>query len=144
MRCGGDTVNSENIIIAVITGVLTLLATKTTSRYELEKEQITSEAGATGIYVENMEFIMRGYKEQVSELRAEISGLKDNYNALHKDFEEFKGKYKDEILRYEEYVDVVKTQVQQLQDENEELIEENATLNELNIRLKGELEWLKN
>lgn len=136
--------NSENIIVAVITGVLTLLATKTTSRYELEKEQITSEAGATGIYVENMEFIMRGYKEQVSELRAEISGLKDNYNALHKDFEEFKDKYKEETFKHEQYVGVVKMQMQQLKEENEELIEENAILNEVNTKLKGELKWLKN
>lgn len=136
--------NSEGVLIAVITGVATFLATKTKSRLELEQKHVDSNAGTTEVYVQHMEHILTGYREQVDDLREQVKGLQ-------KDFDDFKAKHKTEIGELKDYTSFLEEEKQYLLDEindlktennqltglKERLLTENAALKSENERLKG-------
>lgn len=63
--------NSENVIVAVITGVSTYFATQAKSRYDVKRQEIESDSTTEGIYVENMTAIL-----------AEIKGIQGHFKEL--------------------------------------------------------------
>jgi predicted RNase H-like nuclease (RuvC/YqgF family) len=89
--------NNENIIIAIATGLLTWLATRTKSHYDLRAKKIESDSSTEGIYVQNMEMILKEYKEQVSAFRTEVRALKDENKDIRKQLEELKSE-RSEII----------------------------------------------
>lgn len=86
--------NSENVIVAIITGVLTYFATQTKSKYDVKRQEIESDSTTEGIYVENITTILAEYKEQVSSFREEVKGLRKENRALKGEFKRFKESHK--------------------------------------------------
>jgi|SRR5690625_4902696 len=123
--------NSENVIVAVITGILTYFATQTKSKYDVKRQEIESDSTTEGIYVENMTAILAEYKEQVSSFRDEVKGLREENRALKDEFKRFKESHKREIDEYKKYTEL-------LESENEDLREENADLKYEILVLKGD------
>ena len=120
-------------IVAIVSSLGTYFATRIQSQYSLRSKKIESDSATEGIYVQNMEMILREYKEQVSSFRDEVSTLREENRLLKKDFDSFKRKHREEMDEYKKYVDLLET-------ENENLKEENADLKEeISILIKGEI-----
>lgn len=121
--------NSENVIVAVVTGLLTWMATRTKSHHEVKRQKVESKSNTEGIYVQNMSVILAEYKEQVSGFRAELSAVK-------KEFSEFKKSHYEEVREYKSLVDAKDERIEELEAENDHLREENTELKLENAYLK--------
>lgn len=120
--------NNENIVIAVVTGALTWLATRTKSHYDFRAKKAESDSSTEGIYVQNMEMILKEYKEQVSAFRTEVRALKDENKDIRKQLEELKSErseiieeFNKERTYYERELELKDEIIEGLQEENEDL-----------------------
>ena len=130
---------NENVItaiVAIVSSVGTYFATRIQSHYSLRSNRIESDSATEGIYVQNMEMILREYKEQVSGFRAEVAELRSENKRIKQEFRYFKDMHYKEMEEYMEYIKIVDV-------EKENLVEENAELKLENIELKAEISILK-
>ena len=123
-------------IVAIVSSLGTYFATRIQSQYSLRSKRIESDSATEGIYVQNMEMILREYKEQVSGFRAEVAELRSENKRIKQEFRDFKDMHYKEMEEYMEYISIVDTEKKTLVEENEELKIEN-------IELKSELSTLK-
>ncbi|MDN6629693.1 MAG: hypothetical protein L0K90_00380 [Staphylococcus equorum] len=114
-------VAGENIIVAIVTAVGTYLATQAKVKHEVKGKRIESDKNAEAMYVQNMELIMAGFREQVDELKEDVIVLKSENEQLRRDFKEFKKKYHREIDEYQGLVDALKSENEELKEEVVEL-----------------------
>ena len=128
---------SEVVITAIITGVLTYLATQVEASYRFKEKGVESGAKTEGIYVENMTTILAEYKEQVSSFRDEVKMLREEnqdikrqLNDLQKERKEIIDKFNEERTYYERELELKDEIIDGLQEENEDLKQEIIILKE--------------
>ena len=127
-------------IVAIVSSIGTYFATRIQSQYSLHSKRIESDSATEGIYVQNMEMILREYKEQVSGFRAEVAELRSENKRIKQEFREFKDMHYKEMEEYMEYISIVDTEKKALVEENEELKIENIELKSEISTLKGVIE----
>lgn len=123
--------NSETIVVGVITAVLTYLGTRTKGQYDVKRQKVESETNSEGMYVENMSVILAEYKEQVSGFRNEVRQLREDNEGIKREFDEFRKSSNEKMEEYKKYVEL-------LEAENDDLKEENSELKLEVSYLKGE------
>ena len=123
-------------IVAIVSSLGAYFATRIQSQYSLRSKAVESDSATEGIYVQNMEMILREYKEQVSGFRAEVAELRSENKRIKQEFRDFKDMHYKEMEEYMEYIKIVDV-------EKENLIEENAELKLENTELKAEISTLK-
>ena len=126
-------------IVAIVSSLGTYFATRIQSQYSLRSKRIESDSATEGIYVQNMEMILREYKEQVSGFRAEVAELRSENKRIKQEFRDFKDMHYKEMEEYMEYISIVDTEKKALVEENEELKLENVELRVEISTLKGEV-----
>lgn len=119
----------ESLLVALVTSVVTYLATRTESRYVFKGKQTESKSNTEGIYVQNMEMILTEYKEQVNSFRDEVQLLRDENKSLKDDFRKFKENHQLEMEEYKKYTELLE--------------EENETLKEVVVDLEVEIKELQ-
>ena len=127
-------------IVAIVSSLGTYFATRIQSQYSLRSKRIESDSATEGIYVQNMEMILREYKEQVSGFRAEVAELRSENKRIKQEFRDFKDMHYKEMEEYMEYISIVDTEKKALVEENEELKIENIELKSEISTLKGGIE----
>ena len=123
-------------IVAIVSSIGTYFATRIQSQYSLRSKRLESDSATEGIYVQNMEMILREYKEQVSGFRQEVAELRSENERIKQEFRDFKDMHYKEMEEYLEYINIVDT-------EKKELLEENAELKLENNELRAEISALK-
>ena len=124
-------------IVAIVSSLGTYFATRIQSQYSLRSKRLESDSATEGIYVQNMEMILREYKEQVSGFRQEVAELRSENKRIKQEFREFKDMHYKEMEEYLEYINIVDTEKKELLEENAELKLENTELREEISTLKG-------
>ena len=127
-------------IVAIVSSIGTYFATRIQSQYSLRSKRIESDSATEGIYVQNMEMILREYKEQVSGFRAEVAELRSENKRIKQEFRDFKDMHYKEMEEYMEYISIVDTEKKALVEEIEELKIENIELKSDISTLKGVIE----
>ena len=127
-------------IVAIVSSLGTYFATRMQSQYSLRSKRIESDSATEGIYVQNMEMILREYKEQVSGFRAEVAELRSENKRIKQEFRDFKDMHYKEMEEYMEYISIVDVEKKALVEENEELKIENSELKSEISTLKGVIE----
>lgn len=130
------------VLVALITGYFTFLATKkkvsadltkaqAEAKAELDQKNIVEDSNVQSIYTQNMNVILSEYKEQVSGFRSEVGRLNTKIDDLEK-------KYETDISAYKTQVEFLEEKVEDLEVEKSHLKEENEILKSENEELKGE------
>lgn len=120
----------ESVIVAIVTAVGTYFATRVKAKHDEKGKSLESSSTTEGIYIQNMELIMQGFKEQVDDLKDDVKQLRDENEQLKSEFNEFREKHHQEINEYKEYI-------QLLRSENDDLKEEVIELEVTIQALKG-------
>lgn len=128
--------NSETVIVGIVTAVLTYLGTRTQGKYNVKRQEVESETNSEGMYVENMSVILAEYKDQVSGFRDEVKQLREDNEAIKKEFEEFRKSSEQKMDEYKKYVDLLETENEELKEENAELKLEVSYLKGANHEIK--------
>ena len=126
-------------IVAIVSSIGTYFATRIQSQYSLRSKMVESDSATEGMYVQNMELILREYKEQVSGFRAEVAELRSENKRIKQEFRDFKDMHYKEMEEYMEYISIVDTEKKELLEENAELKLENTELRVEISTLKGEV-----
>ncbi|MDN6288895.1 MAG: hypothetical protein L0J63_01245 [Tetragenococcus koreensis] len=135
--------NSETVIVGIITAVLTYLGTRTKGQADIKRQELESETNSEGMYVENMSVILSEYKEQVSGFRDEVRQLRAENASIKQEFNEFRKASNKKVEEYKKYVDLLETENEEFKEENAELRTESEELKEENTELKLEVSYLK-
>ena len=116
--------NSETVIVGIVTAVLTYLGTRTKGQADIKRQQLESETNSEGMYVENMSVILAEYKEQVSGFRDEVRQLRAENASIKQEFNEFRKVSNEKMEEYKKYAELLETENVELKEENMDLKEE--------------------
>lgn len=114
---------SDNVVtalVAIISSVGTYFATKMQSQYQMRSKKFESDSATESIYVQNMETILKEYKEQVSGFRAEVAELRDENKRIKEEFKQFKEQQYEEIKEYKEFVIILENELEEVKQERDE------------------------
>lgn len=121
------------LVSAIGGGLITAISSYAKNKSDVEKAQVETNASTEAVYVQNIKFIIDGYKDQVSEIKSELTLLKD-------EFERFKSQHRKEVDEYRDQISFLKLQIES-KDERIEELEEIVTTKDIEIAfLKGEVE----